>query len=95
MRNRIALFYFLIPNYDEAIGFDLNEDTDLGDEKKCCGRISPPGADTDILLARATNAKQSANRAGVASGCSSKLSSSTQITPLSKPQAIASKVHPR
>ena len=92
MRNRIALFSFLIPDYDEAIGFDLNEDTDLG-YKKRCGRISPPGADTDILLARATNAKQSANRAGVASGCSSKLSSSTQITPLSKPQAVASKVH--
>jgi len=95
--NRIIVFSFLIPDYDEAIaffttiGFDLNEDTDLGDEKRCV-RISPSGVDTDILVASATNAKQSANRAGVAPRCSSKLSISTQITPLSKPQAVASKV---
>jgi len=42
VRNRIALFSFLIPDYDEAIGFDLNEDTDLGDEKNAAAASRHP-----------------------------------------------------
>jgi len=63
MPNRIALFSLLVPDYDEAIafftaiGFDLKEDTDLGGDKRWV-RVSPPNADTDILLARAANDRQ-------------------------------------
>ncbi len=58
--HRIALFSLLVPDYDEAIafftaiGFDLIEDTDLGGDKRWV-RIAPPGADTNILLARAAD----------------------------------------
>ena len=58
MPNRVALFSLLVPDYDPAIafftsiGFDLREDTDLGNEKRWV-RIAPPGAETEILLARA------------------------------------------
>ena len=63
MPHRIALFSLLVPDYDEAIafftaiGFDLKEDTDLGGDKRWV-RIAPPNAETDILLARASNDRQ-------------------------------------
>lgn len=63
MPNRIALFSLLVPDYDEAIdfftsiGFELKEDTNLGNDKRWV-RISPPKAETDILLARASNQRQ-------------------------------------
>ncbi len=63
MPHRIALFSLLIPDYDvaiaffTAIGFELREDTDLGGDKRWV-RVAPPGAETDILLARASNARQ-------------------------------------
>ncbi|MBT8414227.1 MAG: VOC family protein [Boseongicola sp.] len=63
MPKQIALFSLLVPDYDEAIafftaiGFDLKEDTDLGGDKRWV-RIAPPNAETDILLARASNDRQ-------------------------------------
>ncbi|WP_428928972.1 VOC family protein [Marinibacterium sp. SX1] len=65
MPRRIALFSLLVPDYDEAlafflgIGFDCREDTDLGQGKRWV-RIAPPGAETEILLARAVGAPQQA-----------------------------------
>jgi len=66
MPRQIALFSLLVPDYDEAIafftaiGFEVKEDTDLGDAKRWV-RVAPPNAETDILLARASNDRQ--NRA--------------------------------
>ena len=63
MPKRLALFAVLVPDYDEAlafflrIGFACREDTDLGDGKRWV-RIAPPGAETEILLARAVSARQ-------------------------------------
>jgi len=63
---RIAHLSLLVPDYDEAleffdrIGFDCREDTDLGDGKRWV-RIAPPGAQTEILLARAVGDRQSAS----------------------------------
>ena len=60
---RIALFSLLVPDYDEAlafftgIGFICREDTDLGNGKRWV-RISPPNAETEILLARAVGDQQ-------------------------------------
>lgn len=65
MPSRIALFSLVIPDYDDAlafftaIGFDVREDTDLGGGKRWV-RIAPPGAETDILLARAVGDTQEA-----------------------------------
>lgn len=65
MPTRIALFSLLVPDYDEAlafftsIGFETREDTDLGDGKRWV-RIAPPGAGTEILLARAVGDRQQA-----------------------------------
>lgn len=65
MPNRIALFSLLVPDYDTAlafflrIGFECREDTDLGDGKRWV-RIAPHGAETEILLARATGPRQDA-----------------------------------
>lgn len=65
MRNRIALFSLLVPEYDEAlaffsrIGFKCREDTDLGNGKRWV-RIAPRGGETEILLARAVGGRQSA-----------------------------------
>ena len=65
MPKRIALFSLLVPDYDEAleffgrIGFECRKDTDLGGGKRWV-RIAPPGAETDILLARAVGDRQSA-----------------------------------
>ena len=60
---RIALFSLLVPDYADAlrfftaIGFECREDTDLGGGKRWV-RIAPPGAETEILLARAVGAEQ-------------------------------------
>ena len=65
MPKRLALFSVLVPDYDAAlafflrIGFECREDTDLGDGKRWV-RIAPPGAETEILLARAIGARQRA-----------------------------------
>ncbi len=63
--HRIALFSLVIPDYDaaltffNAIGFATLEDTDLGGGKRWV-RIAPPGAETEILLARAVGDRQQA-----------------------------------
>ena len=65
MPARIALFSLLVPDYDIAIdffcriGFECREDTDLGNGKRWV-KIAPPGAETEILLARAVGDRQSA-----------------------------------
>ena len=65
MPKRLALFSVLVPDYDAAlafflrIGFECREDTDLGDGKRWV-RIAPPGAETEILLARAIGGRQRA-----------------------------------
>ena len=65
MANRIVQFALLVPDYDAAlaffrgIGFDCLEDTDLGGGKRWV-RVAPPGAETAILLARATDPRQQA-----------------------------------
>ena len=61
----IALFTVTVREYDEAIafytdklGFELLEDTDLGEGKRWV-RVRPPGASgTGILLARAVSDEQ-------------------------------------
>lgn len=65
MLTRLALFSLLVPDYDEAlrfferIGFQCREDTDLGNGKRWV-RIAPRNGETEILLARAANARQTA-----------------------------------
>lgn len=66
MAQRLALLSLLVPDYDAGIafyvdrlGFDLLEDTDLGDGKRWV-RVAPAGAETAFLLARAANDRQSA-----------------------------------
>jgi catechol 2,3-dioxygenase-like lactoylglutathione lyase family enzyme len=63
---KLASFALIVREYDEAItwfvnklGFALAEDTDLGDGKRWV-RVSSPGGGSDLLLARAINADQSA-----------------------------------
>jgi len=62
----LALVAVLVPDYDAGIaffvgqmGFDLLEDTDLGDGKRWV-RVAPVGAQTAFLLARAVGAEQEA-----------------------------------
>lgn len=59
MTQQLALISLLVPDYDAAIafftdamGFDLLEDTDLGDGKRWV-RVGPKGAQTAFLLAKA------------------------------------------
>lgn len=69
MGRRIALVALVVPDYDAALafyvgclGFDLIEDTDLGETKRWV-RIAPPGAPdggVELLLARAVGPDQSA-----------------------------------
>jgi catechol 2,3-dioxygenase-like lactoylglutathione lyase family enzyme len=67
MAQRITRFALLVRAYDEAIsfyvgklGFQLVEDTDLGDAKRWV-RVRPRGpAGPDILLARAVTPEQHA-----------------------------------
>jgi catechol 2,3-dioxygenase-like lactoylglutathione lyase family enzyme len=57
------MFSLLVPDYDAALafflplGFELREDTDLGNAKRWV-RIGLPGAATEILLARAVGEAQ-------------------------------------
>lgn len=62
----ISLFTLVVPDYDAAIrfyvdqvGFTLLEDTDMGGGKRWV-RIAPAGSDTAILIARAVDARQRA-----------------------------------
>jgi len=62
----ISLFTLVVPDYDVAIrfyvdqvGFTLLEDTDMGGGKRWV-RITPAGSDTAILIARAVDARQRA-----------------------------------
>lgn len=59
MTQHLALISILVPDYDAGIdffvqqmGFDLLEDTDLGDGKRWI-RVVPKGAQTGFLLAQA------------------------------------------
>jgi lactoylglutathione lyase len=66
MTQRLGYVALVVRDYDEAIafytrtlGFQLIEDTDLGNGKRWV-RVRPPGADhTDLLLAKAVNPEQS------------------------------------
>lgn len=64
MKQHIAQFAIVVDDYDRAIayyhgvlGFDLAEDSDLGGGKRWV-RVTPPGGETSLLLARASNAEQ-------------------------------------
>lgn len=65
MPRRIAHVSLLVPDYDAAlrfflaIGFECREDTALGNGKRWL-RIAPRGAETEILLAKATGPEQEA-----------------------------------
>jgi catechol 2,3-dioxygenase-like lactoylglutathione lyase family enzyme len=67
MTQHIGSVALVVRDYDEAIafyrdvlGFELQEDTDLGDGKRWVV-VTPPGAiETSLLLARATTAEQQA-----------------------------------
>ena len=66
MQQHIACFALVVADYDEAIdfyvrklGFELREDTDMGEGKRWV-LVSPRGAQTAILLARAVNDEQRA-----------------------------------
>ena len=63
----IAAVTLVVPDYDAAIafyvgalGFELREDTDLGGGKRWV-RVAPKGAETCLLLAKATTPEQSAS----------------------------------
>jgi catechol 2,3-dioxygenase-like lactoylglutathione lyase family enzyme len=62
----LALVAVLVPEYDEGLaffcgvlGFELREDTDLGQGKRWI-RVAPSGAQTEFLLARAVGAQRDA-----------------------------------
>ena len=65
MPDRLAFFALLVPDCDAALafflplGFQLREDSDLGGGKRWV-RIGLPGAETEILLARAVGPDQQA-----------------------------------
>ena len=67
MTSRIAAITLVVPDYDEAIahycdglGFDLVENTDLGNGKRWV-LVAPPGSTgTRLLLGRATTPGQAA-----------------------------------
>ncbi len=74
MTQKLAYVALVVRDYDEAIkfyrqslGFQLIEDTDLGDGKRWV-RVRPPGTTgTDLLLAKAINSEQ-ASRIGNQTG---------------------------
>ena len=74
MPQKLGYIALLVRDYDEAItfytttlGFQLVEDTDLGNGKRWV-RVRPPGSTgTDLLLARAVNPEQ-ASRVGNQTG---------------------------
>lgn len=65
IHQKLAYIALLVKEYDEAIefytqklGFDLTQDTDLGEGKRWV-LVSPPSAkETSLLLARAANEEQ-------------------------------------
>jgi catechol 2,3-dioxygenase-like lactoylglutathione lyase family enzyme len=67
MTQHLAAIALVVADYDEAIdfyvgklGFDLIEDTKLGDSKRWV-LVAPPGSsETRLLLAKADNAEQAA-----------------------------------
>ncbi|SFS14595.1 VOC family protein [Yoonia litorea] len=66
MQRHLALIAVLVPDYEAGIaffvgqmGFDLLEDTDLGNGKRWV-RVAPRGAQTAFLLAKAVGAQQQA-----------------------------------
>jgi catechol 2,3-dioxygenase-like lactoylglutathione lyase family enzyme len=74
MRQRLGYVALVVRDYEEAIafyrqllGFQLIEDSDLGNGKRWV-RVRPPGSNgTDLLLARAVNPEQ-ASRVGNQTG---------------------------
>jgi lactoylglutathione lyase len=74
MPQKLGYIALVVRDYDEAIafyttklGFQLIEDTDLGNGKRWV-RVRPPGSSgTDLLLARAVNPEQ-ASRIGNQTG---------------------------
>jgi catechol 2,3-dioxygenase-like lactoylglutathione lyase family enzyme len=64
MTRKLALLSILVPDYDDGIaffvgkmGFDLLEDSDLGQGKRWV-RVAPSGAETAFLLAKAVGDRQ-------------------------------------
>ncbi len=64
MTQKLALLSILVPDYDDGIaffvdkmGFDLLEDTDLGQGKRWV-RVAPVGVQTGFLLAKAVGDQQ-------------------------------------
>ena len=64
MAQHLSAFALVVPDYDVAIeyfvdvlGFDLLEDTKLSDTKRWV-RVAPPGAQTALLLAKASTDQQ-------------------------------------
>ena len=60
---RLAFLSILVPSYEaglaffvDTLGFDLLEDTDLGDKRWV--KVAPKGAETAFLLARAATPEQ-------------------------------------
>jgi catechol 2,3-dioxygenase-like lactoylglutathione lyase family enzyme len=65
-QQRIATVALVVRDYDEALayysgvlGFDLVEDTDLGEDKRWLV-VAPPGSQTRLLLAKAATEEQAA-----------------------------------
>ena len=63
---RVTAITLVVPDYDSAIdfyvgtlGFELREDTKLGETKRWV-RVAPPGAETALLLAKADGLSQEA-----------------------------------
>ena len=63
---KLAMLSLLVPDYQSgidfycnALGFDLREDTDLGDGKRWVV-VAPKGADTAFVLAKAVGPDQTA-----------------------------------
>jgi catechol 2,3-dioxygenase-like lactoylglutathione lyase family enzyme len=66
VRRFVSLFAILVPDYDAALafyagtlGFEVRSDEDMGGGKRWV-TVAPPGAETAILLARASDDGQAA-----------------------------------
>jgi catechol 2,3-dioxygenase-like lactoylglutathione lyase family enzyme len=76
MAQRLGYVALVVRDYDEAIsfytrslGFQLIEDTDLGNGKRWV-LVRPPGSEgTDLLLARAGNPEQASRIGNQTGGC--------------------------
>lgn len=67
MKQTIGYVTYLVNDYDEAIEyftkklrFELNEDTIINETKRWV-RVAPPGAETGLLLAKASTEEQKRN----------------------------------